>query len=84
NGANEEIRVALGVEVNEVAIRYRSLAGVSVNPSIRLFYILQDCETPEFQSWKSYIIDGDPTLTSVSGGETVQYTIHVRNTGTVP
>ncbi|MCE7053263.1 hypothetical protein LZF95_01155, partial [Algoriphagus sp. AGSA1] len=84
NGANEEIRVALGVEVNEVAIRYRSLAGVSSNPSIRLFYILQDCETPTFQSWKSYIIDGDPALTSVSGGETVQYTVHVRNTGTVP
>ncbi|WP_439489905.1 DUF7507 domain-containing protein, partial [Algoriphagus sp.] len=84
NGANEEIRVALGVEVNEVAIRYRSLADVSSNPSIRLFYILQDCETPTFQSWKSYIIDGDPTLTSVSGGETVQYTIHVRNTGDVP
>ncbi|WBL44160.1 gliding motility-associated C-terminal domain-containing protein [Algoriphagus halophytocola] len=84
NGANEEIRVSLGVDVDEVAIRYRSLVSVSVNPTIRLYYILQDCETPDFQSWKSYIIDGDPTLTSVSGGETVQYTIHVRNTGTVP
>ncbi|WP_192349229.1 gliding motility-associated C-terminal domain-containing protein [Algoriphagus sp. Y33] len=84
NGADNEIRVSFGVAVDEVAIRYRSLAGVSVNPSIRLFYILQDCETPTFQSWKSYVIDGDPVLTSVSGGETVQYTIHVRNTGTVP
>ncbi|WP_198293603.1 DUF7507 domain-containing protein [Algoriphagus resistens] len=83
NGTNEEIRVSLGVAVDEIAIRYRSLAGVSVNPSIRLFYILQDCETPDFQSWKSYVIDGDPALTSVSGGETVEYTIHVRNTGTV-
>ncbi|MDR7132628.1 adhesin/invasin, partial [Algoriphagus sp. 4150] len=84
NGGNEEIRISFGVAVDEVAIRLRSLASVTAVPDLRLFYILQDCETPDFQSWKSYIIDGDPTLTSVSGGETVQYTIHVRNTGTVP
>ncbi|WP_339754210.1 DUF7507 domain-containing protein [Algoriphagus aquimarinus] len=84
NGANEEIRISPGVAVDEIAIRLRSLVSVTAVPNVRLYYVLQDCETPLFQSWKSYIIDGDASLTSVSGGETVQYTIHVRNTGTVP
>ncbi|NDP28307.1 MAG: DUF11 domain-containing protein, partial [Flavobacterium sp.] len=84
NGSNEEIRISPGVAVDEIAIRLRSLVSVTAVPNVRLYYILQDCETPLFQSWKSYIIDGDASLTSVSGGEIVQYTIHVRNTGTVP
>ncbi|SMP36074.1 DUF7507 domain-containing protein, partial [Algoriphagus winogradskyi] len=84
NGANEEIRISPGVAVDEVAIRLRSLVSVTAVPNVRLYYILQDCETPDFQAWESYVIDGDPSLTSVSGGETIVYTIHVRNTGTVP
>jgi adhesin/invasin len=32
-------------------------------------------------AWKAYKVDGDATATSVSGGETVEYTIYVRNTG---
>ncbi|MBN7813050.1 DUF11 domain-containing protein, partial [Algoriphagus sp. H41] len=83
NGNNGEIRVAMGVEVDEVAVRLRSLVSVTAVPDLRLYYIQQDCETPLFQAWKSYVVDGDPALNSVSGGETLRYTIHVRNTGTV-
>src|SRR5690606_37878767 len=36
-----------------------------------------------FVAWKSYEIDGDPALKSVKGAETVEYTMHVRNTGSV-
>src|SRR5690606_40669870 len=32
-------------------------------------------------SWKAYTVDGDATATSVSGGETIVYSIFVRNTG---
>src|SRR5699024_3048349 len=32
-------------------------------------------------SWKAYTVDGDATITEVSGGETIEYTIYVRNTG---
>ncbi|WP_339876589.1 gliding motility-associated C-terminal domain-containing protein [uncultured Algoriphagus sp.] len=84
NGANEEIRISPGVAVDEIAVRLISLVSVTAVPNVRLYYILQDCETPDFQAWESYVIDGDPSLTSVSGGETIVYTIHVRNTGTVP
>src|SRR5699024_4708157 len=36
---------------------------------------------PSLISWKAYDVDGDASITSVSGGETIEYTIYVRNTG---
>ncbi|WP_026956701.1 DUF7507 domain-containing protein, partial [Algoriphagus vanfongensis] len=83
NGADAELRLSLGVEVDEVALKIESVVSATLVPNVRLFYIVQDCETPDFQTWKSYIIDGDASLSSVAGGETVQYTIHIRNTGTI-
>ena len=84
-GSPEEIQVSTDVEVDELAIRLTSLVGVSVVPNIRLYYIQQDCEAivDDFVAWKSYAVDGDPTITSVKGGEEVTYTIHVRNTSSV-
>src|SRR5690606_21287521 len=32
-------------------------------------------------SWKAYTVDGDASVTAVSGRETIEYTIYVRNTG---
>lgn len=32
-------------------------------------------------AWKAYEVDGDATVTAVSGGETIEYFIFVRNTG---
>ncbi len=84
NGEATDLTLAPGVAVDEIAVRLSSLLGIGVAPNVQLFHVLPDCEAPEFIGWKSFEIDGDPTLTSVSGGETVEYTIHVRNTGTIP
>src|SRR5699024_3091084 len=35
----------------------------------------------EVESWKAYEVDEDASETTVSGGETITYTIYVRNTG---
>ena len=84
NGSNSELRISLGVEVDEVAIRLRSLLGSTIIPNVRLFFIQQDCEAPSFQTWKSFIVENDATINSVRGGELVQYTIHIRNNGVNP
>src|SRR5690606_30180677 len=84
NGARAEVSFAPDVEVDEIGLRVISLVSVAAVPNIRLFNVAVDCTEPEFVAWKSFEVDGDPALTSVSGGETVEYTIHLRNTGTVP
>src|SRR5690606_23069918 len=50
---------------------------------VRLYYIVQDCDTPIFEAWKSFEVDGNPAITTVKGGEEVEYTIHIQNTGMV-
>src|SRR5690606_8817362 len=85
NGAEGEISFAPDVAFDEVALRLDALVGASVVvPNVRLYYIVADCTEPQFVGWKSFEINEDPALTSVSGDETVEYTIHLRNTGTVP
>ncbi|MGK9120060.1 Ig-like domain-containing protein [Olivibacter jilunii] len=84
NGASPEISVSPDVAVDELAIRLRSLVGVTVVPNVRLYYIQQDCDAvSDFVAWKSYAVNADPSIVSVKGGEEVTYTIHIRNTGTV-
>uniref|UniRef100_F4CBQ7 Conserved repeat domain protein n=1 Tax=Sphingobacterium sp. (strain 21) TaxID=743722 RepID=F4CBQ7_SPHS2 len=84
NGASPEISVSPDVAVDELAIRLRSLVGVTVVPNVRLYYIQQDCDAvSDFVAWKSYAVNADPSIASVKGGEEVTYTIHIRNTGTV-
>lgn len=83
NGGAHDVTFAISNDVDEVALRMNSLANVSVGPDIRLYYIVQDCDTPLFTSWKSFEVDNDPTITSVKGGEEIEYTIHVRNIGNV-
>jgi uncharacterized repeat protein (TIGR01451 family) len=84
NGSSPEIKVAPGVAVDELGLRLRSLASVTAVPNVRLYYIQQDCEAPLFVAWKSYVVNGDPAINTVSGGEEIEYTIHLRNVGTVP
>lgn len=81
NGGAHDVTFAINNEVDELALRINSLANVSVGPDVRLYYIVQDCDTPMFTSWKSFEVDADPAITSVKGGEEVEYTIHVRNIG---
>src|SRR5690606_23833839 len=78
NGTRNEISVASSVPVDEIGIRLEALASVNVMPNIELYNVSVDCTIPEFIAWKSFEINEDPTLTDVSGGETVEYTIHVR------
>src|SRR5690606_21554830 len=84
NGARAEVSFAPDVEVDEIGLRVISLVSVAAVPNIRLFNVAVDCTEPQFVGWKSFEINEDPALTSVSGDETVEYTIHLRNTGTVP
>src|SRR5690606_830060 len=81
NGGAHDVTFAINNEVDELALRINSLVNVSVGPEVRLYYIVQDCDTPIFKAWKSFEVDADPAITSVRGGEEVEYTIHVRNTG---
>ncbi len=77
NGGAHDVSFAMDQDVDEVALRINSLAGVSVGPDVKLYYIVEDCTDPVFVQWKS------ADKTSVQGGEEIEYTIHVRNTGTV-
>jgi|GEM_PF-1164493 len=83
NGNPADLTMIAENPVDEIAIRLSSLLGIGVAPNVRLYEVSPDCNLPQFVAWKSYEIDGDPALTSVKGGETVEYTIHVRNTGNV-
>jgi uncharacterized repeat protein (TIGR01451 family) len=82
NGGAHDVSLALDEEIDEIALRINSLVNATVGvPDVRLYYITQDCAEPNIVLWKSYEIDGDNTKTTVSGGEEIEYTIHVRNIG---
>src|SRR5690606_28604940 len=54
-----------------------------VLPPVQL-YGVERCyalASAEIVSWKSYVIDGDNTLDTVSGDEEIEYTVYVRNNG---
>lgn len=78
NGGAHDVSFAMDKDIDEIALRLNSLVNATVGvPDVRLYYIVQDCATPEFVTWKS------ADKVSVKGGEELEYTIHVRNTGTV-
>lgn len=77
NGGAHDVSFAMDQDIDEVALRINSLANVSVGPDVKLYYIVEDCTNPVFVQWKS------ADKTSVNGDDEIEYTIHVRNTGTV-
>src|SRR5690606_16928103 len=77
NGGAHDVSFAMDQDIDEVALRINSLANVSVGPDVKLYYIVEDCTNPTFVQWKS------ADKTSVNGDDEIEYTIHVRNTGTV-
>src|SRR5690606_3909459 len=83
NGGQATIPFGPGVEYDRISVGITGVAGLSVLPALRIYAVDKDCNVPQFVAWKRYVIDGDASLTSVKGGETVEYTIHVRNTGAV-
>ncbi|MBL1407162.1 Ig-like domain-containing protein [Sphingobacterium faecale] len=83
NGVAQEFIYKPSADIDEVALTLKSLVSIGVTPSVHLYYVLPDCNTPMFTTWKSFEVDGDPAVTTVKGGEEIEYTIHIRNTGSV-
>lgn len=84
NGDMVEVPFTPGDAYDRISVGIKTLVGVSVFPPVEL-YDVSRCYTlssSKITSWKSYIIDGNVANTSVSGGEEVEYTIYVKNTGT--
>src|SRR5690606_7241030 len=83
NGSIGIIPFAPEVEFDRVSVGLRGVVGVSVLPALRVYAVEKDCDTPIFEAWKSFEVDGNPAITTVKGGEEVEYTIHIQNTGMV-
>ncbi|MGG5510952.1 DUF11 domain-containing protein [Myroides odoratimimus] len=73
---------------DRISIGMKSLVGVNVGASIHLYDVVRTCRVvnpnQSLVSWKSYKVNNDATISTVKGGEVVEYTIHVRNEGTTP
>ncbi|MGJ1388424.1 Ig-like domain-containing protein [Sphingobacterium spiritivorum] len=83
NGAKGTIPFAPGVAYDRISVGLRGVLNVSALPALRVYAVEKDCNTPMFKTWKSFKVSNDPAITTVKGGEEVEYTIHVRNTGNV-
>lgn len=83
NGNLVELPFAPGAAYDRIAVGIENLVSASVLPPVQL-YGVERCyalASAEIVSWKSYVIDGDSMLDTVSGDEEIEYTIHVRNSG---
>lgn len=69
---------------DRIAIGIKNVASVGVFPSLEIYKVERLCKPQHLVSWKSYKVNGDATVDVVSGGEVVEYTIHVRNIGVAP
>ncbi|WP_210354485.1 Ig-like domain-containing protein [Sphingobacterium tabacisoli] len=83
NGAKDVIPFAPGVEFDRITVGLRAVVGVSALPTLHVYSIEKDCKAPMFTAWKSFAVNGNANIKTVKGGEEVEYTIHVRNTGSV-
>ena len=85
NGQRVTVPFAPGGEFDRISVGIKTLVGASVFPPLML-YNVERCvglADPEFVSWKSYEIDEDASIETVRGGEEIEYTIHIRNTGDI-
>lgn len=78
-----EVPYQPGEKFDRISVGIKTLVQASVFPPIHLYKVERcyDLEEPEFSAWKSYEIDGDATLAEVQGGEEIEYTLHIENTG---
>lgn len=78
-GNPTEIPFRPGVPFDRISVGINTLLQASVMPNLKLYDVIKDCTViaSEFVSWKT------ADQTNVKGGEEVDYTIHVRNTGAV-
>ncbi len=70
---------------DRISIGLKSLIHVDVLSAIEIYKVERVCNpvgpNQNMIVWKSYKVNGDATVDSVSGGEIVEYTIHVKNVG---
>ncbi|MBB1149045.1 DUF11 domain-containing protein [Myroides sp. NP-2] len=75
-------------QYDRISIGLKSLVSVDVLSSLDIYKVERLCKPlgsdQKLVSWKSYKVNDDATVTSVSGGEQVEYTIHVKNVGDTP
>lgn len=86
NGKLVELPFKPSTSYDRISVGLNSLVAVSLGANLHLYDVSRNCkpavEEAEFVSWKSYKVNGDASIETVSGGEEVEYTIHVRNEGT--
>jgi len=83
NGSLVELPFAPGAAYDRIAVGIENLVSASVLPPVQL-YGVERCyalASAEMVSWKSYVINGNNTLNTVSGDEEIDYSVHVRNSG---
>lgn len=78
-----EVPFAPGVVYDRISVGVKTLVQGSVFPPVHLYGVTR-CfakAVPSFVAWKSFLVNNDVALKTVKGGEDIDYTIHVRNTG---
>ncbi|WP_188876088.1 Ig-like domain-containing protein, partial [Sphingobacterium alkalisoli] len=84
NGTKGVVPFAPGVEYDKISIGLRGVLNVSALPALRVYAVEKDCNTPLFDTWKSYQETSSGTaVANVKGDEEIEYTIHIANTGAV-
>ena len=85
NNQNVEVPFKPDEEFDRISVGIKTLVSASVFPPVHLYSVERcyDLDDPEFIAWKSYVVDGDPSISEVKGGEEVEYTIHIKNTGAI-
>lgn len=70
---------------DRIAISIKSVIGVGVFPPVEIYKVERLCSPygpdQNLVSWKSYKVNDDAATDFVTGGETIEYTIHVKNVG---
>ena len=70
---------------DRIAISIKSVVGVGVFPPVEIYKVERLCSPygpdQNLVSWKSYKVNDDAATDFVTGGETIEYTIHVKNVG---
>lgn len=69
---------------DRISVGIKNVLNVGVFPPVELYGVTRSCSvyaSSDIVSWKSYKVDGNSKITTVKGGETVEYTINVKNQG---
>ncbi|MDM1406190.1 DUF11 domain-containing protein [Myroides sp. DF42-4-2] len=72
-------------QYDRISVGLKSLVNVGVLSALEIYKVERLCSpygsNQNLVSWKSYKVNGSASTNSVSGGEQIEYTIHVKNVG---